>query len=112
MLLALLFMRFEAIPSLRKLCRRLERRRYAREICEFTGEITPKHNTFSLFISRAGPDTIEGAFNPNLPSSARPLYSFNLSFCNSFKNTRDYLRLVRDFDFSPRCHHYSNEILT
>ena len=37
MLLALLFMRFEAIPSLRKLCRRLEKRRYAREICEFTG---------------------------------------------------------------------------
>jgi len=62
MLLALLFMRFEAIPSLRKLCRRLERRRYARKICEFTGEITPKHNTFSLFISRAGPDTIEGLF--------------------------------------------------
>jgi hypothetical protein len=62
MLLALLFMRFEAIPSLRKLCRRLERRRYAREICEFTGEITPKHNTFSLFISRAGPDTIECMF--------------------------------------------------
>jgi transposase len=62
MLLALLFMRFEAIPSLRKLCRRLERRRYARQICEFTGEITPKHNTFSLFIRRAGPDTIEGLF--------------------------------------------------
>ncbi|MEM3551738.1 MAG: transposase, partial [Candidatus Bathyarchaeia archaeon] len=35
MLLALLFMRFEAIPSVRKLCRRLERRQYAREICEF-----------------------------------------------------------------------------
>ena len=62
MLLALLFMRFEAIPSLRKLCRRLERRRYAREICEFTGDRAPKHNTFSLFISRAGPDTIEGLF--------------------------------------------------
>ncbi|MGA2886305.1 MAG: transposase [Halobacteriota archaeon] len=63
MLLALLFMRFEAIPSLRKLCRRLERRRYAREICEFTGDTTPKHNTFSLFISRAGPDTIEDVFS-------------------------------------------------
>lgn len=62
MLLALLFMRFEAIPSLRKLCRRLERRRYARKICEFTGDATPKHNTFSLFISRAGPDTTEGLF--------------------------------------------------
>lgn len=62
MLLALLFMRFEAIPSLRKLCRRLERRRYAREICEFTGDNAPKHNTFSLFISRAGPSTIEGLF--------------------------------------------------
>jgi len=62
MLLSLMFMRFEAIPSLRKLCRKLEKRRYARKICEFTGEITPKHNTFSLFISRAGPDTIEGLF--------------------------------------------------
>jgi hypothetical protein len=57
MLMALLFMRFEAIPSLRKLCRKLERRRYAREICEFTGDRTPKHNTFSLFISRAGSDS-------------------------------------------------------
>jgi len=63
MLLALLFMRFEAIPSLRKLCRKLERRRYAREICEFIGDRTPKHNTFSLFISRAGPDRIEGLFS-------------------------------------------------
>jgi hypothetical protein len=63
MLLALLFMRFEAIPSLRKLCRRLERRRYAREICEFIGDRAPKHNTFSLFISRAGPDRIEGLFS-------------------------------------------------
>ena len=62
MLLTLLFMRFEAIPSLRKLCRRLERRRYARKICEFTEDTTPKHNTFSLFISRAGPNTIEGMF--------------------------------------------------
>ncbi len=62
MLLALLFMRFEAIPSLRKLCRRLERRSYAREICEFTGDKAPKHNTFSLFISRASPKTIEGVF--------------------------------------------------
>jgi len=62
MLLALLFMRFEAIPSMRKLCRRLEKRRYAREICEFSGDRTPKHNTFSLFINRAKPDTIEGLF--------------------------------------------------
>ena len=61
MLLALLFMRFEAIPSVRKLCRKLEKRRYAREICEFTGD-TPRHNTFSLFISRAKPYTIEGLF--------------------------------------------------
>jgi hypothetical protein len=38
MLLSLMFMRFEAVPSLRKLCRKLERRRYAREICEFTGD--------------------------------------------------------------------------
>ena len=35
MLLALIFMRFEAIPSLRKLCRRLRNRQFAREICEF-----------------------------------------------------------------------------
>jgi hypothetical protein len=61
MLLALLFMRFEAIPSTRKLCRRLERRQYASEMCEFNGR-TPKHNTFSLFINRARPDTIEGIF--------------------------------------------------
>jgi hypothetical protein len=62
MLLALLFMRFEAVPSVRKLCRKLERRQYAREICEFTGDCAPKHNTFSLFITRAGPETIEGLF--------------------------------------------------
>ena len=62
MLLALMFMRFEAVPSLRKLCRKLERRQYAREICEFTCKGTPKHNTFSLFITRAGPDMIEGLF--------------------------------------------------
>jgi hypothetical protein len=62
MLLALLFMRFEAIPSFRKLCRKLERRQYAREICEFTGHGTPKHNTFSLFVARAGPETVEGLF--------------------------------------------------
>jgi transposase len=63
MLLALMFMRFEAIPSLRKLCRRLEKRHYAREICEFIGDRAPKHNTFSLFISRAGSDRIEGLFS-------------------------------------------------
>lgn len=62
MLLALLFMRFEAIPSIRKLCRKLERRSYAREICEFTDDKAPKHNTFSLFIARASPKTIEGLF--------------------------------------------------
>jgi transposase len=62
MLLALLFMRFEAVPSLRKLCRKLERRSYAREICEFTSKSAPKHNTFSLFINRASPKTIEGLF--------------------------------------------------
>jgi hypothetical protein len=62
MLLALMFMRYEAVPSLRKLCRKLERRSYAREICEFTGNAAPKHNTFSLFITRAGPSTIESLF--------------------------------------------------
>ena len=61
MLLALMFMRFEAIPSIRKLCRRLERRQYARDICEF-GDCTPKHNTFSLFIARAGPEAVECLF--------------------------------------------------
>jgi hypothetical protein len=61
MLLALMFIRFEAIPSIRKLCRRLERRQYARDICEF-GDSTPKHNTFSLFITRAGPEAVEGLF--------------------------------------------------
>jgi hypothetical protein len=62
MLLSLLSMRFEDIPSVRKLCRRLEKRSYAKEICEFTGDGAPKHNTFSLFIARAGPDTIECMF--------------------------------------------------
>ncbi|MGB9779171.1 MAG: transposase, partial [Candidatus Bathyarchaeales archaeon] len=61
MLLALLFMRFEAIPSVRKLCRKLERRHYAREICEF-GDRTPDHTTFSKFITRAKPETIEKLF--------------------------------------------------
>lgn len=61
MLLALMFMRFEATPSIRKLCRRLERRQYAREICEFKGE-TPDHTTFSKFIARAKPETIEKLF--------------------------------------------------
>ena len=61
MLLALLFMRFEAIPSVRKLCRRLERRQYAREICEF-GDKTPRHNTFGLFIARAKPENVEKLF--------------------------------------------------
>lgn len=61
MLLALMFMRFEAIPSVRKLCRKLRRRRYAQEICEFSGR-TPDHTTFSRFITRAKPKTIEGLF--------------------------------------------------
>jgi len=34
----------------------------AREICEFSGDNTPKHNTFSLFIKRAKPETTEGLF--------------------------------------------------
>jgi hypothetical protein len=50
------------VPSLRKLCRKLERRSYAREICEFPGDRAPKHNIFSLFICRASPETIEGLF--------------------------------------------------
>jgi len=62
MLLALLFMRFEAIPSVRKLCRRLRNRQFAREICEF-GDKTPDHTTFSKFITRAGPETVERLFN-------------------------------------------------
>ena len=61
MLLALMFMRFEAIPSIRKLCRRLERRWYAREICEF-GDRTPDHTTFSKFIKRARPKNVEKLF--------------------------------------------------
>jgi hypothetical protein len=44
-----------------RLCRRLERRQYAREICEFNGRI-PNHTTFSKFIKRAKPETIEGLF--------------------------------------------------
>jgi hypothetical protein len=61
MLLALLFVHFEAIPSIRKLCRRLKRREFAREICEF-GEGTPDHTTFSKFITRAKPANIERMF--------------------------------------------------
>ena len=61
MLLALLFMRFEAIPSVRKLCRRLERRSYARDICKFKDR-TPDHTTFSKFITRAKPENIEKLF--------------------------------------------------
>jgi transposase len=58
MLLALMFMRFEAVPSVRKLCRRLEKREYARDVCEFEYR-TPNHTTFSKFIKRAGLETIE-----------------------------------------------------
>ena len=61
MLLALLFMRFEAIPSMRKLCLRLEKRRYAREICEFEDR-APDHTPFSKFIKRGKPENIEGLF--------------------------------------------------
>ena len=57
MLLA--FMRFEAIPSVRKLCRRLRKRQFAREICEFGAS---DHTTFSKFITRAGPETVEKLF--------------------------------------------------
>jgi transposase len=56
-----MFMRFEAIPSVRKLCRRLRNRQFAREICEF-GDKTPDHTTFSKFITRAGPETVEKLF--------------------------------------------------
>jgi transposase len=59
MLLAL--MCFEAIPSVRKLCRRLRNRWFAREICEF-GDKAPDHTTFSKFITRAGPETVEKLF--------------------------------------------------
>ena len=51
MLLRFMFMRFEAVPSLRKLCRKLERRHYAREICEFQGDKAP--NTTLLASSSA-----------------------------------------------------------
>jgi len=62
MLLALMFMRFEAVPSVRKLCRKLKRRQYAREICEFNGQGTPDHTTFSKFITRAKPKNIDTIF--------------------------------------------------
>jgi len=55
----LAFMRFEAIPSVRKLCRRLRNRQFAHEICEFGA---PDHTTFSKFITRAGPETVEKLF--------------------------------------------------
>jgi hypothetical protein len=44
-----------------KLCRRLRNRQFAREICEF-GDRTPDHTTFSKFITRAGPETVEKLF--------------------------------------------------
>jgi len=53
MLLALMFMHFEAVPSVRKINRRPERRQNARDMCEFNGNRTPRHNTFPLFIKRA-----------------------------------------------------------
>jgi hypothetical protein len=61
MLLAFMFMRFEAIPSVRKLCMRLKNRQFAREICEF-GDKTPDYTTFSKFITRAKPENIEKLF--------------------------------------------------
>jgi transposase len=61
MLLALMFVHFEALPSIRKLCRRLKRREFARDICEF-GESTPDHTTFSKFITRAKPENVEKIF--------------------------------------------------
>jgi len=63
MLLALMFVHFEAIPSIRKLCRRLKRREFARDICEFNENCTPDHTTFSKFITRAKPKNIERIFN-------------------------------------------------
>jgi hypothetical protein len=39
----------------------LRLRQYARDICEF-GDRTSKHNTFSLFITRACSETIEKLF--------------------------------------------------
>ncbi|MEM3597310.1 MAG: transposase [Candidatus Bathyarchaeia archaeon] len=88
MLLALMFMRFEAIPSVRKLCRRLERRQYAREICEF-GDRTPKHNTFSLFIRRAKPENIEKLFDDFL----------NQAFSMSIIDASDLIMVSNDSTF-------------
>jgi hypothetical protein len=51
MLLALMFMRFEAIPSVWKLYRRLRNRHFAREICGFDDK-TPDHTAFSKFIKQ------------------------------------------------------------
>jgi len=73
MLLALMFMRFEAMPSVRKLCRRLRRRRYARDICEFSWERTPDHTTFSRFITRAKPKTSPKNFKGQIHFYFHPL---------------------------------------
>jgi hypothetical protein len=50
---------FEAIPSVCKLCRRLRKRHFTREICGF-GD---KHRPYSFQqIHQAGPETIEKLF--------------------------------------------------
>ena len=62
-LLALLFMRFEAVPSVRKLCRRLKRRSYARDI------------------ARASKTRINTIFNHLFNSPARVVSCRNPRFC-------------------------------
>ena len=63
MLLALMFMHFEAVPSVRKLCRRLKRRSYARDI------------------ARASKTRINTIFNHLFNSPARVVSCRNPRFC-------------------------------
>jgi len=88
MLLALMFMRFEAIPSIRKLCRRLERHQYAREICGF-GDRTPEHSTFSKFITRAKPENIEKLFDEFLDQA----------FSTRIRDASDFIMVSNDSTF-------------
>jgi len=88
MLLALMFMRFEAIPSVRKLCRKLERREYAREICEF-GDRTPEQSTFSKFITRAKPENVERLFDEFLDQA----------FSSRIRDASDFIMVSNDSTF-------------
>jgi IS605 OrfB family transposase len=61
MLLALMLMHLFQIPAIVMLATQLSRHQEYAELCGFNGT-TPEHSTFSKFITRAGPRTVEGVF--------------------------------------------------